>query len=92
MAEAHKRRREARGEDDRTLELVAELRAIGRGRGFLSVHGGKDGRTREIGAELHEKGGKQKMLHAHAAVRAELGPVHARELEAAWDGVGDWWG
>ncbi|WBB61663.1 hypothetical protein O7599_03655 [Streptomyces sp. WMMC500] len=86
------RRRRENDPAYRTRVLVDELCEIGRGRGFLSVHAGKDGRTREIGAELHEAGGKQRMLSAHAAVRAELGQAHARELEAAWDGVGDWRG
>lgn len=91
-ADAQRRRREARGGDDRTLELVEELRQIGRRRGFLSLHSGKDRRTREIGAELHALGGKRKMRYVHDKVRDDLGQVFARELEAAWDGVGDWLG
>ncbi|MDX2644863.1 hypothetical protein PV341_15060 [Streptomyces sp. PA03-1a] len=76
-------------EDDRTGQLLDELCAIGRGQGFLTLRG-KDRRTREIGAELDEMGGKQEMLDAHSVVRARLGPLCARELEAAWDGVGSW--
>ena len=43
--------------------------------------------TKEIGAQLHALGA---MLSAHAAVRGSLGPVAARELEAAWSRVGEW--
>ncbi|MFF7211909.1 hypothetical protein ACFZAU_15470 [Streptomyces sp. NPDC008238] len=69
-----------------------ELCAIGLFHGFLTLEGEKDPRTREIGAELDGMGGKQEMLDAHHLVRARLGRVHARELEAAWDGIGSWLG
>lgn len=85
------RRADAVDEDTRTDQLLDELAEIGRTRGFLHA-AGKDTRTREIGAELNRMNGKQKMLDAHAVVAAELGRLHARELEAAWDGVGDWRG
>lgn len=84
------RRREADPEY-RTRVLVEELCGIGRGRGFLS-RSGRDRRTREIGAELHEMGGIRKMREAHDEVRAELGRGPDRELEMAWDGIGDWLG
>lgn len=77
--------------DARTYELLEELQAIGRAQGYLSLQG-KDPRTREIGAELHGMNGKQKMLDAHAVVLTQLGQLRARELEAAWDGIGSWRG
>lgn len=77
--------------DARTYQLLEELQAIGRAQGYLSLQG-KDPRTREIGAELHGMNGKQKMLDAHAVVLTRLGQLRARELEAAWDGIGTWRG
>jgi hypothetical protein len=32
------------------------------------------------------------MLKAHAVVGAKLGGVAARELESAWNGIGEWQG
>ena len=78
-------------EDTRTDQLLDELAVIARTRGFLSMKG-RDSRTREIGAELHRMNGMQKMRDVHRAVAAELGGVRARELEVAWDGIGDWQG
>lgn len=46
--------------------------------------------ARDIGQSLYEKGGNELMLMAHAKVRAALGGVAARELEAAWGGIGEW--
>jgi hypothetical protein len=74
-----------------TRELLIELVAIGRGRGFLTS-GGKDPRTREIGEDLNRINGKQAMLEAHATVEAELGRLKGRELEMAWNGIGSWMG
>jgi hypothetical protein len=48
------------------------------------------GRARQIGSQLHELGGKGYMLAAHQPIRQALGPVGARELEMAWDGIGNW--
>jgi hypothetical protein len=78
-------------EDTRTDQLLDELAEIARTRGFLSMKG-KDPRTREIGAELDRMNGMQKMRDVHRVVAAELGGVRARELEAAWDGIGNWRG
>ncbi|MDX3227181.1 hypothetical protein [Streptomyces sp. ME19-01-6] len=78
-------------EDTRTDELLDELAAIARSRGFLR-QGREDPRTREIGAELDRMNGMQKMRDVHRVVAAELGGVHARELEVAWDGIGGWQG
>ncbi|MEO3749446.1 hypothetical protein [Streptomyces sp. B6B3] len=77
--------------DARANELANELLAIGRRGGFLTMQG-KDARTRAIGAELDRMGGMQMMLDVHDVVAAEIGRLPARELEAAWDGIGDWMG
>lgn len=77
-------------EDTTTSQLLDELAAIARSRGFFGPTGEKDPRVREIGAELDQMNGKQKMLDVHAVVTAELGRVHARELELAWNGIGEW--
>lgn len=77
--------------DARTGQLLSELCAIGLRRGFLTMQG-KDSRTREIGAELDRMGGMRKMLEVHSLVQAEIGRLHARHLEAAWDGIGSWQG
>ncbi|MFW6722569.1 hypothetical protein ACHZ98_20860 [Streptomyces sp. MAR4 CNY-716] len=90
VAEAERRRRET-DPDHRTRLLVAELIETGLSRGFLS-RTGKDRRTREIGAELHRMGGKRRMVQAHDDVQAVLGRGPDRELELAWDGIGDWLG
>ncbi|WP_181788097.1 hypothetical protein [Streptomyces phytophilus] len=90
VVEAERRRRQTDPEY-RTRLLVAELIEIGLGRGFLT-RTGKDRRTREIGAELHAMGGKRKMVQAHDDVQAVLGRGPDRELELAWDGIGDWLG
>lgn len=36
--------------------------------------------------------GMQKMLDVHSVVAAERGRMRARELEAAWHGIGPWLG
>ncbi|GAA2657359.1 hypothetical protein GCM10010400_13560 [Streptomyces aculeolatus] len=90
VAEAERRRRET-DPDHRMRLLVAELIEIGLSRGFLT-RTGKDRRTREIGAELHRMGGKRRMVRAHDDVQAVLGRGPDRELELAWDGIGDWLG
>lgn len=78
--------------DARTSQLLSELCAIGLHRDFLTMQGKEDSRTREIGAELDRMGGMRKMLEVHGMVRAEIGQLHARHLEAAWDGIGSWRG
>jgi tetratricopeptide (TPR) repeat protein len=47
-------------------------------------------RARQIGARLHEIGGLKLMLNVHARIGSSLGRTSARELEAAWGGVGEW--
>lgn len=90
LSEYHAR---IRGRQDASLdELLPELVAIGAKEGFLSAGAKRNARARAIGAELDRQGGMYLMRRAHAAVSASLGRIAARELEAAWDGVGDWLG
>jgi hypothetical protein len=49
--------------------------------------------TEEIGQRLNELGGVdglELMQTAHATVQSRLGGIPARELEAAWGGIGEW--
>jgi hypothetical protein len=46
--------------------------------------------ARQIGWELHEVGSMGAMQAAHAEVARQLGGPAARELELAWDRIGDW--
>lgn len=78
--------------------LIAELIAIGRRDGFLSMQpGGKFNqecrhiRAREIGERLNTVGGMSLMQTAGYRVADALGPIPARELEAAWVGIGTWY-
>lgn len=75
-------------------DLITELITLGWARGALLDTRGSELRTRveSIGTALDKAGGRALMLEAHAAVRHNLGAVLARELEAAWDGVGTWQG
>ena len=76
-----------------TEDLINELIAIGRVEGGLLPPRGSElrGRIQSVGSALNDIGGMELMMQAHA-VRQSLGPVRARELEAAWDGVGTWLG
>ncbi|WIX81862.1 hypothetical protein QRX50_14425 [Amycolatopsis carbonis] len=75
-------------------DLINQLLAIGTKEQALLAPRGSEvrGRVQSIGAALDEAGGKELMLRAHGVIRQKLGPVLARQLEAAWDGVGDWLG
>ena len=77
--------------------LVEELIQIGETDGYLSMRPGgkfnetnKHIRARQIGEKLNELGGMDLMRAANYAVRARLGGVPARELEAAWGYIGNW--
>jgi len=48
--------------------------------------------TRKLGQQLHNTGGLRAMLLVHQRIRESLGTTAARELEAAWNGIGDWRG
>lgn len=84
----------ARGASLSTADLTNELIAIARTEEGLLPPRGSELREhiRAIGSELNECGGHELMLQTHATVRQSVGGVHARELEAAWDGIGKWRG
>ena len=51
--------------------------------------------VREIGERVNEAGGMDLMLETHKVFAAkcdEIGPGLARNLEMAWDGIGEWRG
>jgi hypothetical protein len=74
------------------FERLAEaLIAIGRVDSFL---GAERMTVEEIGEKLNKMGGKRLMKAAHRVVANALRnrPGLARELEWAWDGIGEWLG
>ena len=78
-------------------QLTAELIKIGKTDEYLTVEPSnkfnddkRNIRAREIGLRLNEMGGKKLMQHAYSKVKTALGRVTARELEFAWDGIGEW--
>ncbi|CAI7597383.1 unnamed protein product [Penicillium pancosmium] len=75
-------------------DLITELIDIGHAEAALLGPRGSElwGHVRSIGSALNHAGGKKLMLQAHEAVRDRLGAIRARELDVAWDGVGDWLG
>jgi len=81
------------GSDIRTLieDLVAAGRKASPDR-RSSSHFLEDARERaeKIGADLDQRGGLGLMQAAHAEVLLRLGRIPARELEAAWGGIGEW--
>ena len=85
--------------DPKVNRLIAELVTIGRNEGFLSLQGGgkfgADGRhmrTREIGSQLDALGGVPLMRTICEEVRMTLGSAKERELESAWNDIGQWRG
>lgn len=89
--------RNKRISDGLTYELklhVEELINIGRQTDGYWVSGRfldpAQPRSREIGEHLNHLGRRRMMLAVHAAVRGKLGDYAARELEVAWNGIGDW--
>jgi hypothetical protein len=75
-------------------DLITELIDAGHTEGTLLGPRGSEvrERIRWIGSALNDAGGRKLMLQAHGAVRDRLGAACARELEVAWNGVGDWLG
>lgn len=78
-------------------QLTAELIKIGKTDEYLTVEPNskfndekRNIRAREIGLRLNEMGGKKMMQQAYSKVKTALGGVPARELEFAWDGIGEW--
>jgi parallel beta-helix repeat protein len=70
--------------------LIDELVDIGNGRGFMTVKS-NDKRTREIGERLNKIGGKRLMQQVHWEVSGQV-RRSSRELDVAWDRIGDWLG
>ncbi|KAG0001670.1 hypothetical protein BGZ80_006138, partial [Entomortierella chlamydospora] len=64
-----------------TADLITEL---------IDIGSELQGRVRSIGSMLNDAGGMMLMQQVHKAIRDRLGVSRARELEYAWDGVGDW--
>jgi len=91
---------EARAKEPLNLEydrLLAELIKIGKTEEFLTVEpkiefdeSKKNMRAREIGLRLNEMGGKKLMQQAYHKIKTDLGAIPARELEFAWDDIGEW--
>lgn len=79
----------------RANELIEELVRVGykplsdTRSSSLFLNSGRQ-RAREIGEELNRIGGNEQMLMAHAYVSERLGWIAARQLEAAWGGIGEW--
>ena len=78
------------------MMLIEELIRVGQkapdGRStstFLNI--GK-ARAREIGERLNQIDGNELMLAVHSRVSQSLGGSSGRELEVAWDGIGEWMG
>ncbi len=77
--------------------LTAELIHIGKTNEFLTVkpkigfdESKRNIRAREIGMRLNEMGGKKLMQQVYLKVKTDLGAVPARELEFAWNYIGEW--
>ena len=71
------------------LIYISNLTATSSGYGFLRL--GKE-QSRNIGEELNEKWGFDVMVYVCERIRDELGSGPYRELEYAWNGIGDWRG
>jgi hypothetical protein len=87
--------------DQSNERLISELIAIGKTEKFISSNPTQPEkyddrynhiRTREIGELLDKSEGLQLMRDAHNRVNSALGTVVARELESAWEDIGDWRG
>ncbi|MFL6115223.1 MAG: pentapeptide repeat-containing protein [Catenulispora sp.] len=90
MPEDDARRADALADDAAVRELVR----IGQQRSFLNATGypNDDEPAVAIGHQLNKKGGAALMRAVHVAVARQLHdiPGRARELEAAWHGIGEW--
>jgi hypothetical protein len=74
------------------LELAPFLEAL---RGLASRPGGLGwarAEVRRIGEEIHAKHGHEAMVSVCDELSYVLGGGPAREVEVAWDGIGDWRG
>jgi uncharacterized membrane-anchored protein YhcB (DUF1043 family) len=84
--EAEKARRSALPKLSRTDQDLVE-RLINAYPGYLPR---REGVVRDIGRELNARGGNDLMLAVHTAIADQMGGTAARELEYAWDGIGEW--
>ncbi|KFY37272.1 hypothetical protein V494_04853 [Pseudogymnoascus sp. VKM F-4513 (FW-928)] len=74
-------------------DFTTELVDIGSEGGLLRPTGSElCERVRAIGEALDDAGGMDLMRQVHGTVRERLGAACARELEVAWDDVGEWLG
>lgn len=76
-----------------TVELIALAQSSAthhRERPGYSYLGPSRALSMRLGQRLDALGGMMAMRLAHRAVKQDLGPEAARELEMAWDGVGKW--
>lgn len=75
-----------------TYDSARELTKIADQEGTLVPPRGTEARDRimAIGNALNTQGGHDLILEAHAEVAAAVSSVLARELEVAWDGIGEW--
>jgi hypothetical protein len=72
-------------------KVIAELIAIGKFDSFLSKN--IKTKVRNIGKEIDAVDGHNMMLDVHQLVQKSLNSTQkVRELEMAWDGIGDWKG
>jgi hypothetical protein len=70
--------------------LVRELIEIGNTRGFVTSES-NDKRTRKIGSRLNAIAGMDLMERVYDEVATHVRRP-ARELDLAWDGIGEWRG
>jgi len=82
--------------DQASAVLIKELIAVGRstrpGSGSTLYLSSSKARAREIGTMLNERAGLDLMLRAHQDAQRALGGASGRELEVAWNGIGEWLG
>lgn len=73
--------------------MYEELIAIADEEGNLVPPRGTASRARisAIGNALNGEGGLELMLRVHTDVALVVGSDLARELEMAWNGIGEWW-
>jgi hypothetical protein len=72
-------------------QVQVELLLTGKTGGYLTPSERLQ-HVRAIGMALYRYGGHPEMLRTHQMVAAALGQGKARELESAWDGIGQWFG
>ena len=81
--------------DPKMEELFVRLVRLGLDGGdnaYLSSSGQAPAEVVSIGKQLNDLGGMEAMRGGHANVGHHVGPLAARLLESAWDGIGSWRG